>query len=267
MGIFAKLREALGGSLASEPVPRHLAGQLPQDADSEDMHPTGEEEPAVLVDGLRLEISYEDAAGRRTNRLITCKRIVHSDDGDRLLAFCHTRRNDRTFLIGRIHEAAEHSTGRRVSDINAFFAPLIEKAGDLDDDHGTTREVIKAIADELRILAFIAKADMAIHKAEDELISLFVRQRAETLGTEIAGNYDHPKVMDWFRHQIPDLDVLERAVRRVAERSEAQLGHVWKLAAQVMEADGTVRAEELDRLHLLAQAVDHALEELRSGKV
>ena len=263
MGILAKLRAALGGTPPSEPAPRHLAHHAPGDTDSADMHPLTEAEPAALLDGLRLEISYEDADGRRTSRLITCKRIVHSDDGDRLLAFCHTRRNDRTFLMGRIHQAVEHTSGRHVSDIKAFFAPLIEKAGELDDDHGTTREVILAIGDELRILAFIAKADMALHKAEDELISLFARQRAEDLGPEIAGNYDHPKVMDWFRHQIPDFDVLERAVLRVAKRSEAELGHVWKLAAQVMEADGTVRAEELDRLHLLAQAVDHALEELR----
>ncbi len=265
MGIFARLREVLGGSAEPEAAPRHLAGNQPDLADSDDMHPAEELEPAALLDGIRLEVSYEDAQSLRTNRLITCKRIVHSEDGDRLLAFCHTRRNDRTFLISRIQEAAEHSSGRRISDIPTFFAPLIEQAGDLDDDHGTTREVIMAIGDELRILAFIAKADMSLHKAEDELTSLFVRQRAESLGHEIAGNYDHAKVMDWFRHQIPDLDVLERAVLRVAKRSESELGHVWELAAQVMEADGIVRAEELDRLHQLAQAVDHALEELRKG--
>ena len=113
--------------------------------------------------------------------------------------------------------------------------------------------------------AFIAKADMSLHRAEDQLTSMFVRRRAESLGHEIAGNYDHAKVMDWFRHQVPDMDVIERAVLRVARRSEAQLGHIWELAAKVMEADGTVLPEELDRLHALAQAVDHALSELRKG--
>ncbi|MEM7425091.1 MAG: WYL domain-containing protein [Pseudomonadota bacterium] len=267
MGIFSRLREVLSGRTAPDQAPRHLSGERPGAADSADMHPEAAAEPAALLDGIRLEIGYEDADGRGTNRLITCKRMVHSEDGDRLLAFCHTRRSDRTFLLDRILEAAEHATGRRISDIQTFFAPLIDQAGELDDDHGTTREIITQIGDELRILAFIAKADMSLHKAEDELISLFVRQRSESLGAEVAGNYDHTKVMDWFRHQVPDLEVLERAVMRVAKRSEGQLGHVWELAAKVMEADGTVRAEELDRLHQLAQAVDHALEELRKGNV
>ncbi len=51
----------------------------------------------------------------------------------------------------------------------------------------------------------------------------------------------------------------------MAKRSEAQLGHIWELAAKVMEADGTVQAEELDRLHALAHAVDQALSELRGA--
>ena len=81
------------------------------------------------------------------------------------------------------------------------------------------------------------------------------------LGVPIAGEPDEfkPLVLDeknrlylyryWeYEKKLADA-LLERAVLRVAKRSEAELGHVWKLAAQVMEADGTVRAEELDRLY------------------
>ncbi len=266
MGIFARLREAVRGA-GPEPAtqPKHLGDAALGDQDSADMHAPGEAEPEAVLDGIRLEIGYVDAEGRRTNRLVTCKRLVHAEDGDRLLAFCHARRTDRTFLLDRIEEAANHSTGERIADIRAFFAPFAEQAGELDDDHGATRKVLKALGDELRILAFIAKADESLHQAEDNLISVFVRSRAERLGHEVAGNYDHAKVMDWFRHQMPDIAAIERSVLRVAKRSEAELGHIWEIAAKVMEADGTVSPEELDRLHALAHAVDQALAELRKS--
>ncbi len=156
--------------------------------------------------------------------MITCKRIVHAEDGDRLLAYCYRRRSDRTFLLDRIIEAANHGSGECIPDLRAFFAPYQETAGELSDDHGTTRKVLTEIGDELRILAFIAKADMSLHRAEDQVTLMFVRHRAEDLRHEVSANYDH---------------------------------------AKVMEADGTVLPEELDRLHELAQAVDHALSELR----
>ncbi len=267
MGIFARLREAVRGVAETPSAPKHLGDAALDDADSPDMQAGDAHEPEPVLDGIRLEIGYVDANGRRTNRLVTCKRIVHAEDGDRLLAFCHARRTDRTFLLDRIQEAADHGTGQRVPDIRAFFAPYLEQAGELADDHGTTRKVLVALGDELRILAFIAKADQSLHKAEDNLISVFVRSRTESLGHEVAGNYDHAKVMDWFRHQGPDIAAIERAVLRVAKRSEAQLGHIWELAAKVMEADGTVQPEELDRLHALAHAVDQALSELRSAQV
>lgn len=264
MGIFARLREAVRG-VGPEPAtePKHLGDAALHESDSADMHAAGEAEPETVLDGIRLEIGYVDAEGRRTNRLVTCKRLVHGEDGDRLQAFCHTRRTDRTFLLDRIAEAANHSTGRRIEDIRAFFTPFAEQAGELDEDHGATRKVLVAVGDELRILAFIAKADETLHQAEDNLISVFVRSRAESLGHEVAGNYDHARVMDWFRHQMPDIEVIERSVLRVAKRSEAELGHIWEIAAKVMEADGTVSPNELDRLHALAHAVDQALSELR----
>ncbi|MEM8687054.1 MAG: WYL domain-containing protein [Pseudomonadota bacterium] len=264
MGIFARLREAVRGvGPETSTAPKHLGDGALSAADSPDMHADEALDPEPVLDGLRLELGYVDAEGRRTNRLVTCKRLVHSDDGDRLLAFCHARRTDRTFLLDRIIDAANHATGARIGDIRAFFAPFREQAGDLDDDHGTTRKVLEELGDELRILAFIAKADETLHTAEDNLISVFVRSRSESLGHEVAGNYDHAKVMDWFRHQAPDIEAIERSVLRVAKRSEAQLGHIWELAAKVMEADGTVMPEELDRLHALAHAVDLALSELR----
>lgn len=263
MGIFARLREAVRGIADPPAAPKHLGEGELDDADSPDMQTAEEAEPEPILDGMRLEIGYVDTNGRRTNRLVTCKRIVHAEDGDRLLAFCHARRTDRTFFLDRIVEAADHGSGQRIDNIRAFFEPYLEQAGELSDDHGTTRKVLEALGDELRILAFIANADKSLHKSEDNLISVFVRSRTEHLGHEIAGNYDHAKVMDWFRHQAPDMAVIERAVLRVAKRSEAELGHIWELAAKVMEADGSVQPEELDRLHALAHAVDQALSELR----
>ena len=266
MGIFAKLREiALTARNQNLTSPKHLKGRPPVAFDSTDMQAQSDNPPEAVLDGMRIEIGYVDASGRRTDRVISCKRIVQAEDGERLLAFCHLRRTDRMFLLSRIEDVVDHTTGQPYQSITAFLEPFLGgDGGDDGDVLKATRSLLVAIGDELRILAFMAQADHALRREEDDLVSSYMRSRAEELGHEVSAHYDHAKVMDWFRSQAPDLNVLERAVERVAARSGAQLGGLWQLAATVMESDGEVTPEELDRLHELAAAIEHAMKALQS---
>lgn len=266
MGIFSKLRQlasALDSSdeTTDEESVERFAIAMQSDATA------GDDDAEPVIDGLRLNIRYVDADGRPSNRLISCKRFISADDGDRLLAFCHLNRVDRTFLISRIQEISDQSGEPILGGVEEFLRPfLAHTAEDIDTTHKSTRNVLVGIGDELRILAFMANADHSLQAEEDGLISLFVRRRAEELGQGLSSQYDHQKVMDWFRHQAPDLDVLERSVVRVATKSEVNLQRVWQLAAKVMEADGEVTAEELDRFHELAKVIDEAVGALRERR-
>ncbi|MGI9484198.1 MAG: hypothetical protein ACR2OR_17770 [Hyphomicrobiales bacterium] len=266
MSIFSKLRQLVSGLDVSDDNSgkENLdAAVLTEDAD---MLGGGDEAEPVL-DGLRLNIRYVDVDGKPSNRLISCKRFVSAEDGDRLLAFCHLNRVDRSFLISRIEQTSDQAGRTIEGGVEEFLRPfLAHTAEDVDTTQRATRNVLVEVGDELRILAFMAHADQSLQAEEDGLISLFVRKRAEELGGRLSSQYDHQQVMDWFRHQAPDLAALERSATRVAGRSEVNLRRVWQIAAKVMEADGEVTASELDRFHELAKTIDDAVSALQEAK-
>jgi hypothetical protein len=266
MNIFAKLRRLVTADNPSGTVLlKEAHPATPLDTDDMEVPQAGDAEP--VLDGIRLKIDYVDANGLSTTRLITCKRIVQSDEGNRLLAFCHLRHVDRTFFLSRISGVADYPGGRAIGSIQVFLEPFIRQGEDAETSGSrATRAVLVAAGDELRILAFMARADHLLQEEEDSLISHFLRHRAEELGHEISANYDHQRVMQWFRHQAPDIQVLERAVNRLAQRSNINLQRVWKVATRVMEADGEVTIEELERMHELSAAVDAAVVALRNNR-
>jgi predicted DNA-binding transcriptional regulator YafY len=57
----------------------------------------------LITQGVDLELEYVNAKGEKTNRIVTPDRIVDAESEDpRLLAYCHTAEDLRTFLISSI---------------------------------------------------------------------------------------------------------------------------------------------------------------------
>ena len=178
MNIFSKLREVAARRV--KPLGEAVEPPVRPVSDSNDMLVSDADEVEPVLDGIRLEIDYVDAAGQRTSRLITCKRLFDGEDGERLMAYCHLRRIDRSFLLSRISKVREHATGREIASLQGFLEPFLEGTdGASAVQLNATRNLLVATGDELRILAFIAYADAELQEAEDGLISLYLRRRAE----------------------------------------------------------------------------------------
>lgn len=79
----------------------------------------------VTVDVL---LNYRDGTDRVTERLITVRQLMgtlHRDRTltlDQMVAFCHLRRNGRTFLFCRVVRAADPKTGELIQDFPAWMA-------------------------------------------------------------------------------------------------------------------------------------------------
>ncbi|MGI9371843.1 MAG: hypothetical protein ACR2OJ_05055 [Hyphomicrobiales bacterium] len=216
-----------------------------------------------VLDGVRLNIGYEDKDGIFTERMITCKRLVDDEDGARLLAFCHLRRLDRAFFLSRISRISLADYSEHFDDIDAFFKTITDMHQTSDEDkRAVTDRLISEIGAELQLLAYIAQADTNLHEEEDGLVAVYMRGRAEELGHQVSAHYDHTAAMDWFHKQSPDLKTIQSAVEEIAKSSPENLKRLWQIAARLMESDGEVTAQELDRLHKLGSLIDEALGKL-----
>lgn len=231
---------------------------------------SGEPEPEPLLDGLSIGITYEDNDGNLSERLVNCIKLVDSPDGRFLWGYCHLRTDFRAFELDRIRQIRDYRTGAQTEDPDAFFAPFIALAAQEGQRHTefetrTTREVLGLVGDELRILMFVAMADRHFDQREERLISDFVRERARQLGPEVFENYDHGRVIEWMRSQVPSFDVLERAVQRLCTRGEWELRALWDLSTDIVHADEHVDEAEVRAMDELYSAIDAAVSQDRAG--
>lgn len=269
MGILDELKSRFGAG--EEPPPREPPGfsnRADAEHDSADMMLAAEPEPEPIVEGLTVGLTYEDIDGNISERLINSIRLVETPEGEFLWAYCHLRKDFRAFRLDRIKQVRDYRSGAHTDDPVRFFAPYMSAAEREDALHTnfesrTTREVLGLIGDELRILAFVALADRQFDEREEVLIAQFVRERAHQLGSEVAENYDHDRVIDWMHSQRPSFSGLERAVERLSARGEWELRALWDLSNDIVHADEHVDADEIRAMDDLYNAIDRAVRKRR----
>ncbi len=268
MSIFADLRKRF---LAAGRDDHELPGGVTQHGrvdDSADMLAASEADPEPLLDGLSVGITYEDADGNISERLVNCIKIVENESERYLWGYCHLRTDFRAFQLDRIREIRDYRTGAHTDDAERFFAPFRtlaeqDQAAKTEFASRATREVLGLVGDELRILMFVAMADRHFDAREQELISEFIQTRARQLGDEIFQAYDHARVLEWMRGQVPSFSVLERAVQRLSARGEWELRALWDLSKDIVHADDHVDDKEVTAMEELYNAIDAAVSQQR----
>jgi hypothetical protein len=265
LGILDDLKSRFRASGRAEPgVSTAHVAQSGATADTSDMMLAGQPEPEPLLDGLSIGITYEDLDGNLSERLVNCIKLMDTPEGRVLWAYCHLRTDFRAFALDRIRQIRDYRTGAQTPDPEAFFAPFLARAGyeqkmQTESETRATREVLGLVGDELRILMFVALADRHFDRSEEELISEFIRRRARQLGTQVFETYDHERVLDWMRGQVPTFDVLERAVHRLLGRGEWELRALWDLSKDIVHADEHVDPAEVQAMDDLYNAIDSAI--------
>jgi hypothetical protein len=126
--------QALAIGLVVRLVYRHYAKDVAKVPPRASVPSAAGAKSAVLAKGLAINVllDYRDAAGIETKRAVTINQVLgthHRDASltlDHFLAFCHTRKAERSFRFERIISAADPATGEVMREFPAWLA---KKAG------------------------------------------------------------------------------------------------------------------------------------------
>lgn len=226
------------------------------DDESIDFEDDAPAETSDLIDGMTVGVTYEDAAGSISQRVITCHSITSDSTGDLLRGYCHLRKAPRWFWIDGVTEVVDYRSGESHPDVHAFFAPYLPGTGPdaLPDSHATVQNRVR---DGVLVLSFMARADRDMHAEEAEVIARYIGARARGRAANLDLRYDEDAMMRWAAAQVPTAEQVENAAVRILESED----HTRLVAASIRElmvADGAVTDEERSAFLDLEAAFDRA---------
>ncbi|MFN3891961.1 MAG: hypothetical protein ACK4MV_16320 [Beijerinckiaceae bacterium] len=114
---------------------------------------------------VRAEISYVDGAGQRSHRIIRTRSVVPWANDLAILAYCEMRNAHRTFLMSRITEFIDLSTGEIVSNVARYLRDIYEQS-----PRGQLDAIVAEMDCDLIVLSFLARADGRLMPKERQSI-------------------------------------------------------------------------------------------------
>ena len=222
---FIQVRQTLAGrAAAARAAELGRDVHIPAEDSSELATPVA---PTPDAPPLRIQITYRDAKGQVSRRIIVTQKILEADADFRVFAFCHQSLRVKSFLATRMLELVDLSTGEVCEDACGWFRshPLLapEPAADASPE-------IRALRDrrhDLAILVFLAAADGEV--CEDEVDALLLHicdgcdeaLDTETLRRNLLGYAPDERAFWSALEQLgpgkAGGDALRRSLRRVAE--------------------------------------------------
>lgn len=179
-------------------------------------------------------ISYVDAKGDSSQRLIVVKRIEGYGRAETVFAYCCERKASRRFLISGIKELYCAETGEVLNPKKHF---------DLLASEGAIGTTDKSLADLITILVFLARCDGEFHPLEMESIDGAIEQHMVYFGGDRKSSR---KAAISARKLAPDNVDFMNAISRLNAhpRSALLAGIILDAAEDVVEADGSVTEDE-----------------------
>lgn len=222
--------------------------------------------PAVVeidesIEGLVIGISYVDARGEASDRVIECYHLVGTDSGDVLLrAYCHVRAAPRCFRLDRIRQITDYRTGEIHDDPKPVLASFCAAAGiawsgrSAGEDHA---RLIRTLRDPLKVLLFVAGCDGDLDPREGDHILLFADDMAWTTdGRRL--DYDEDALIDWLERQRPTWEQVEKSLGRVVGWDERSMRRFLLALRSVIEADEVLDSAEVDLLADIVEVLNSA---------
>ncbi|MGE5563141.1 MAG: WYL domain-containing protein [Bacillota bacterium] len=105
-----------------------------------------------------IQIVYVDAAGRESERRVSCRQILARGWPEAVFGYCHERKAVREFRIDRIRELYDLSTGEQ-RDPGPYFDALL--------NCGALGRKDEVLCDFARLLVFMARCDGEYHPLEE----------------------------------------------------------------------------------------------------
>lgn len=139
--------------------------------------------PRGSVSGASFEITYADADGVITERVIRVNEVTGDNGFAYIRAHCYLAQAERTFRSDRILELRNHRTGEQIRDPGKFFAVFYE---DDDDEVVLSHEAVMSRAKPgLQALVWVARADGELDDAVIDTMLDYIDARRQ-IGSKAA---------------------------------------------------------------------------------
>lgn len=191
-----------------------------------------------------LRISYRDREGNITNRDVDVQRYAYRPDRGigSMIAFCHMRKANRTFLFSGIKQSIDLETGEVISSIGAYLDSLYQQ---------TPKYAVKNFIDgnkaPLFILFCMAKADGVMRSKERSVIADYANKHGLT-------DFD---AQDELLTQMKQWEANTRnrfhqAVREAKSEMVYDLEDLLEACIQIIQTDKTIHSDEIRMLNYAA---------------
>lgn len=169
-----------------------------------------------LKTAVEAEIYYIDGTGQRTTRHISIKRFApdFGSDGSldfMLLAHCHLRNENRTFLGSRIESFVALETGKLVSDVRQYLQDAY-----LTSPSGQTSKLLDRARDEITVLVYIARADERMAPKEKRFLTDYLQSLDPSVELDL-------EMVAGAVSAAPSRTKLTRTVKALREQGRAEV--------------------------------------------
>jgi hypothetical protein len=200
--------------------------------DAEQGEPAKDAAREVVLPAM-IWIEYETDAGAISQRTLTLREVWRRGPRLYLQAWCHMRREVRSFQADRIRELLCLATGEAADDPVRWLERHALFAGEASDD---TPEALKSVRDELALLAYLGRADGVLDPDEVEVAVDHVARAS-------GGRIDRALCAAYIERLAPDPEDLPAVLQRVAADGD-RWARFRRSARRMMEADGEVSVGE-----------------------
>lgn len=215
------------------------------------VHPVDATRP---VTAMTFEVDYVDAQGVPTRRRIEVRSLSEYDGRLYIDAWCHLRRDERSFRSDRIRTMINCQTGEIVTDPRQHLRHAVRRHFEPGADY---KSVMAKAMPGLRPLIWIARVDHELSEAEMDVLVDFVRAR-DALGARGAADRAWNPVVArrWIENARPVRDEALGALGKM-RAGGPELGLCRSFAVRLVSAGGEEDARARKRavqLGLIGQA-------------
>lgn len=234
-GVFAQARQALAGEAAwlradellggsSRPDPSLLRAEPEPRADFDDS--------AALI----YHLTYIDAGGDESVRIVTLRRIDPDRNGLKLLCWCHAAGALRHFRVDRIRQVFCIVTGEVFDEAESYFLdhPMLTAPGDPE------AYALSVCRHEVSVLTILAAADGRFDPGEQERILVHVYDRCAHL------DLDEGLLRRRLAKLAPDVAAFEAAMIRMGRFGSGDPIALRRSMRKLVDADGRIAPEEVE---------------------
>lgn len=241
---FAKARQTLSGVAAWDRVDsiRGPSARKPVATFASEL---AAEAPKGDSAALVYHLTYEDADGYQSVRIVTLRRIDPDRSGLKLLCWCHAADAIRQFRVDRIKEVFCIITGEVFDNAEEYFVshPMLNEPRDPE------AYALSVCRHEVNVLTILAASDGVVDENEQDRIIMHVWDRLPHL------QMNEGILRLRLSKLIPDVAAFDAAMLRMGKFRDGDPIALRKSMRKLIDADGHIAPEEIE----FASEIEHRL--------